>query len=177
MKLKTYLKNNPDKTFFIGSKSAYFFIGNLETFENDFQGINEKYITIFQTSIRDAENLLKRLEKEGEPTGDVIKESFFNGKPKIRKIPYEQAVKDYYALIERKKDLINKYTDYLKNYIPIEDREIIETYSKTCLGDGEGILIDGLEEGRFWLKEEYETGYVEVPVGIDGLGKKKIKVK
>lgn len=177
MKLKTYLKNNPDKTFFIGSKVAYFFIGNLETFENDIQGINEKFKIIFFNSIRDAENLLKRLEAEGEPTGDVVKESYCTGKFVKRIIPHEIAVKEYHATIERKNVLISKYTEYLENYIPIEEREVIETYPKLCLKDGEGIKVDGLEEGRFWLIEEYETGYVEVPVGVEGLSKRKIKVK
>lgn len=178
MKLKQYVKDNPNETLFIGSGVAYFFIGNAEQFDKDIDTINQKYIDGFKKSLYTAKIRLDNLKSQGEPTGEVVKEYWNNFGYLTRKVlPLEKAIADYHKQIDTIEATIDKLTDYLANYVHIKEREVISADKKEGLKDGISVIVEGIEEGRFWLKEEYETGYVEVNFGSDGLGKKKVKVK
>lgn len=167
-----------DKTFFIGASVAYFFIGNKETYNNDIDEINDKFYLLHNKSLRGLELKLINLKAQGEPTSEIVEEYFdCFGKKRIKRMSKETAIEKYWKNIKSTEESIAFLTEYINNYVPLRDREITDSYFKEALQDGEVVKIEGIEEGRFWLKEEYETGYIEVTVDREGIGKKKIKVK
>ncbi len=42
---------------------------------------------------------------------------------------------------------------YLENYVPLEDREVLDT-SKRRVDSGIGVKIEGIESGKYWMKSE-----------------------
>lgn len=44
------------------------------------------------------------------------------------------------------------------HYVPIRERQVEESYPR-CQKDGIVIIVDGIESGRFWTKNEYNAVY------------------
>lgn len=49
---------------------------------------------------------------------------------------------------------IQKYFDYIENFIPLRKRLVKMEYNRTQ-GDGLVVIVQGNESGEFWDREEY----------------------
>lgn len=67
--------------------------------------------------------------------------------------------KQYITLTKYKK----KVGDYLSEYKPFLDREVLEIYPSTDCYENVDLIIkfEGIERGEWWTCEEYERGYIE----------------
>lgn len=56
----------------------------------------------------------------------------------------------------------NKVGDFLKEYKPFLDREVLDIYPSTdCYENVDYIIkFEGIEKGEYWTCEEYERGYI-----------------
>ena len=48
--------------------------------------------------------------------------------------------------------------DYIERYIPVFDREVLETYDRV-VDDALVIIIEGSERGNYWTLDEYRAVY------------------
>lgn len=55
-------------------------------------------------------------------------------------------------------DLLDIYNKYMDEYVGPLEREVVEHYYKET-DDGTAILIEGIEAGPVWTRDEYEKKY------------------
>lgn len=161
MKLAEYIESQPSGIkYFIGAKSNFLFIGNKATFIRDAELVNETIKRNHLNHIKATTERLVRLLREGEPTVDVVDRYIdSNGKWREHFIPYELAVSRYNESIDTCHKNIKFYSDYMRAYVPFSDRGIIEIQNRDIHNDGLIILIEGIEEGKYWFEHEYLKDY------------------
>lgn len=70
----------------------------------------------------------------------------------LREVQPESKIK-----LHQKNERIKLYKKLLEEFEPILDREVKEVY-KSILGDGIIIIFEGATHGKYWTRNEYETG-------------------
>lgn len=143
--IKEALKAVTDETVYIGSGSGFLYIGTKEGFCEKVDSLNEKYLSYFKRSLVEAEKQLNSfrdltLSREPDEEIDTFAIRLINMGKKIESVQHKQ----------------KKIETYLKNWKNIESRKVKEVYAKDPILDENGvvILVDGLESGDYWMKEE-----------------------
>lgn len=158
MKLNKKIRNmEEDEKIYVGPGSAFFYIGPARNFFKDIDEINNAQIKKLKKNLRSVTNQVKK-HLETKPSADEkyverywdFDENVF----KERVVPYEKLYaeweKKYIKLsgtLERDKDLVDNFTNF-------ETREVKEVY-KNIDNNATIIIIEGKEQGRFWLENEY----------------------
>lgn len=169
MKLIDELKANSGNIVKVGAMNGFFFIGLADDAVVDIDKINDRYICNYEETIKSleksAENAEKKLRNDIRSAKTFIKEN--EGKEDVNQKHLSRAMK-LVALspegikaeaermrkvyLRRKKRLV----DHLKNADRLLNREVIDSYD-SILGDGRILIVDGIEEGKYWFPEEYEA--------------------
>ena len=158
-------QQSDDEVIFVGVKTNFVFIGTKEIFNKDIQAIDKKCLETHKRQLETTAISLEFERAKDEPIGAVISEYYDSfGNKRIRRLSYEKAVESYWKNIRRMETTIAELDKYIKEYTPIWEREVVVSYKRNELRDGFVVLVDGLEIGKYWLKEEYDTGYVEESV-------------
>lgn len=147
MNLKETLeKLNEDTMVAIGAKDGHSFMyfgpaGDIETIEKLFNSYLKRMKTRRQTSLGALSNLLSEpLVKED---GD---EEYLD------------------KLLSKAKDVAkyrssyNSASRYIGSFRPVMEREVKDRYRKE-VDNCRAILVDGLEQGEFWTKEEFDKKF------------------
>lgn len=176
---------DPEEVFYIGAAngSGFVFIGNRERFEKDIADVSKKNLDYFIDNLKKDIRCLKRFRKEfhlclseNEEEGEIAEEKLDEIKREcadVKKSLQSYITSSYVkwvsialagALdnIDRLKRACDRYPRDRKNaetFIPFDVREIKEEYPR-ILG-GTALLVEGCENGKFWLQEEYESGHAE----------------
>lgn len=147
MKLREFMEMAEDGiVYHIGSKSGFLFIVTPEEYKTQIKQLDahsieyllKKIVDSFETSI--IEPKVKRMYEDE----DIIQGYIFTS--------------DYEARQREKAKGINKFNrsiKKLKEFVPYEDREVIEAYDRNEENTAV-VRIKGNEEGKFWIRSEYE---------------------
>ena len=145
---------NNDELVYIGSRSAFFFIGTSKEFYEQEYRLNRKWKQKYVDSLRNAETkLTMHIEKKPEEGKDLIQtyKDLFTHKTTTIVTPYDKLLKDWEkrkAELERQKEKASKSIDKFKSF---RDRKVIESYHRIDPNDGTVIIIKGNEVGGYWV--------------------------
>ena len=131
MTLRERLENALDTDiFFIGANTAFFFIGNKKEFVQDIPEIQEDFIKKANKTIANSKTKLENTQSR-----------------KLLSPQLEKQISDYQCQIAL-------WKQYVTDFVPFADREIVEEYPR-LLRDGTILIVEGSEIARFWLHSEY----------------------
>ena len=166
MKLKQYINNNfSDRDIlYIGSMSAYFFIGTKEQFYEDCEMLNKQWQGNFVKCVADNERKLKmvldnRLDLKAY-TEKVRKQekALYIKKPltdKEIKDNYKKEVEKTNNAITNLKATIKRSKAKLKTFKPFTEREVQRCFVKD-VETGYAIIVSGFECASYWFEHEYD---------------------
>lgn len=140
---KTLGQMNTDAMIAIGAKDGHSYMyfgpaGDIETIETLF----EKYLKRMKTHQRNALGALSNLLSEPLVKEDGDEEYMDKLLKKVEDVTLQR----------------NRYisaTKYVDQYVPVMNREVKDKYRKK-IDNHLAILVEGLEQGEFWTKEEYD---------------------
>ncbi len=178
MKLLDWLKNNSDEFIYVGSQSAFFFIGPAEELLSTYKVISER---LYEEGVRTYErncSELKRVQNNLRDIPAVIENlqaelTDFRGSDELKEIKQEELDKDIKILenakfrIQTLPELCEKGKNYIENFTDVSEREIIDCYDRVDVPPlGKIVKIEGSELGRYWFYSEY-TGVSMTDEDID----------
>lgn len=151
MLLKEFLETVPDNAqLSIGSKCSYIFIGKKSEFYEDVKLIENELIDTAKKSLSSF-RIQKRLIVDPESSAHRFRKDF-----KGKLVGISSSERD--ALIKKLSEKIQIKEEYIADFPSLLEREIKDIYPKPC-SSGIAIIIEGVENGAFWVKEEYDRKY------------------
>ena len=151
-KLKDELnKYSKEQQVKIGCKnrSLYIYCGNIEGFEKDCTRINGKIL----------DKINRRVTNRKCDLDSAIKTTF---EYSTDDVGYAEKVEQFIiAWYEKAEKLYKAYKTTLMSkaeFIPIQDREVVEIFDSISEKGVINILIEGYDVGEYWNKDEYENG-------------------
>jgi hypothetical protein len=133
------IESHPDTVFYVGTVSSYFFIGDREEWRKRRDLVNGHCMRKFDAAQYEARSNIPKLLK----TLTVLTSA--------RKI-------DRNTCMKRIADLQKYIIDLSQEWQNIGNRIPVKIYRKEG-EDGVALIVQGLEGGGFWLKEEYDAKY------------------
>ena len=137
---------DPNQLYSVGSNSGFFFIGTRSEWNRYIDALSRKrlkYLRNHRTAAkRNAKRAQERLNRE------PIK--LICGKNLEETIAYLNSV---VKIGNRRYIYFNRL---VKAFTPFRTREIKDIYSRTVKADGVNIIVDGLDIGNYWMREEFE---------------------
>jgi len=157
MKLKDYVKEIDDNTtIFVGANngSGFVFAAPKKIFNEDIKRINDGVKNRLNIFIDTTKNYRRVCEDRANNVIDVI-HSDLSDSEKQRRIENEifYLKNSLYRLDNYYPKLFN-YEKALKDFVPIEEREVLESYNRLS-DEGLVIIVDGCDSGSYWFAEEY----------------------
>lgn len=151
MKVIDYINQAPgNELIYIGAASSYFFIGTKTDFFEYKRAINDDMLRIAQHSLKCFIQERRRIQNGGL----VIA----RGTPASNEAWV--AACDYtYRRLQLLDLNIPKMKEYISNYKPIEEREILDTYKRFTEGNGTVLIVEGDEVGQLWFYHEFIERY------------------
>ena len=158
MRLKSALKElNQDELVYIGSKSAFFFVGYPQDFINKADDISALWLKKYEKAKNNAYKALITHEEQKPPVGvDGFKQIYNVSKRRKENIPVS-----YEVLLDqwnkKHKSLQTTYETTcvsLEKFKPFIERTVKEEYRRID-NTGTVIIIRGNEAGAFWTYNEY----------------------
>lgn len=134
MKLNEYMKAAQDGVLYhIGSKAGFLMVVTKEEYDRDLNHWEQEYFTRNKTSIIKGLSCIRSLA-----------------------LMRMSELSERIVLAKRKQlfQSMRKKIDILENWVPLGDRQIIDTYDR--LTGGKCVIVKGNENGDFWYREEYE---------------------
>lgn len=133
----------------IGCASAFIYIGTVADCKKKFEALDTEFIEKAKTYIRVAQREQKYLNNNG-----ICLYRYRNGK-KIE-MDLATATRIHKRKLKDAEAREQKYKDYIETFEPFRVRAVRESYRR--LDNELVILINGEENGAFWLRSEYERG-------------------
>lgn len=148
-------KLNGDELVFIGSKSAFFFIGYPKDFIAEEEKLNKEWFETYTNGITRTEKYIEKHLAEEPHEGDMERvKNFKTGKVELKPI-------DYNVLYKKWKDKLQTYintcTAYKRNadtFKNFSQRNVLESY-RNIDNNATIINVEGYEVARFWFYPEY----------------------
>lgn len=133
--LDQYMKGiKPDEVVYIGSGSGYLFIGTLKQYKVDFEQISDDCTKQLNKTVARLNGLVEHINEEIDKANQDLDGHEL---PKIKE-----------RLTKTKKTLY--------------ERIVLDSYKKVMEDEpGTAIIIRGSENGRFWLRSEYDRAKEE----------------
>lgn len=146
-----------DVVVHIGAKTAFFFIGTKAEYEANIDLVQQDLQARTMISLEESRN-----------RADFFKEKILNPDEEAGSDKYWKLLADRAYKLSKLYRAIPKLEDYLDTFVAVREREVLDQYDR-LLGDGIVIVVDGKENGRYWLYEEYQKGVSEDDLeGEDG---------
>lgn len=153
-----------DKTLYICSGSAFFFIGDKKAWNDNKDKIGKKWLNAYYKGYIKAENNLRSLGESPVKTEHPLASHYkkfkdrFNAKM-IESWGKELEIETALRIRATKRAAINlksavqRFDDFT---LPFDNRKVIDIFPKDKAIDPNGIqiVIEGDEAGQYWLKEE-----------------------
>ncbi len=154
---------NNDELIYIGSKSAFFFIGSVDEFRDRHYSVQMEWKKKLQANLESANNKIEiHMKKKPEEGKDEVKEfkNFLTGKMEEVRTSYEELYKDWEAHLNN----LIKYREACKNHLakfkPFMKRQVKESYHRIDPDDGTVIIIRGGEVGNYWFLSDVKKKYI-----------------
>lgn len=157
MTLQQALKQfNSEEILYIGSKSAFFFIGTMNQLNEEIHSLNNEWEQYYKDSLTANQKQLNySLTNPPKPNTVIKKKVWIDGRHIEKEYSYEEQVQMYNEKIKSEKASVNTSEKYLKAWKPFENREVLHVY-RTINKDGLIINVKGYESGDFWMRTEAE---------------------
>lgn len=160
MRLKSALeKLNNDELVYIGSKSAFFFVGHPQEFLEQAEEISnlwyEKLLHSEHNAQRNLENHSFIKPKEGK---DGIKNIYNVSKRKHENvvIPYADLIREWNRKHKALQNSLDNLHTAIENFKPFLDR-VVKEETRRIDESGTIIIIRGQEVGQCWTHKDYLT--------------------
>lgn len=160
MKLIDKVKElNQDELVYIGSKSAFIFIGTPTEFLEQHEELSLRIFKRFKVFKKNTENAIKYHEKSKPNPNTVVKQKIQDIKTRRIKevdVPYDSLLKKWE---ERRDNLIKTYNATENNigrFVPLERRIVKEQYPRIDNPNSTVLIITGNEVGISWTKKDYD---------------------
>ena len=150
---------NPNEIVFIGSNSAFFFIGTPSEFEEQRIRLNSEWEDKFSRSLKNAENALalhkstKPAKNEPSTTKKVWNIDGNIGATRVA-VDYDEKLKNWETKLETLERSVTTRCAVLYNFTDFGEREVVDCY-RNMNNDANIIIVKGEETARFWFREEY----------------------
>lgn len=170
MKLGDFLKTIPDDAeIAIGIASGYVYLGTAAHFSEVEDRISTELLEELINSKANAKKDVLYICKHGvTPKKESRTDSKGNYIPAETVEEYVKRINKTASRLKASYSRISMMTDSINCFENLMLREVLSTKEKPIYG-GLQILIDGIEKGKFWTKEEYdefeETG--KLPNGYE----------
>lgn len=148
------MQQKDDELLYIGAGSNYLFIGTKEEYFKDIEGISNHY---YDTNRRFFE---KRKADLYWCQNNPIKVLYRVGMKYMDS--YQLDVEQRFKRMRNLLSGVIELKTYLDNFVPFEDREVVEISRKELFEPGTRLLITGRETGRWWFRKEYQTKTVQI---------------
>lgn len=148
---------NKDELVYIGSKSAYFFIGYPDDFLKNEKKLTREWFNKFSDAYSRAERAIE-LHNMNKP--EV-------GKDKVNKvqnlrtrqieevvIPYETLLKNWETRDKALQQTLKSASKAMDRFKSFPERNIIEEYHRIDPNDGTVLIVKGYEVGNFWFYKD-----------------------
>ena len=159
MKLGELLgKLNSEEIVFIGSRSAFFFIGLPEEFKSVQKELNKNWHKNFSKTVSRFEQIKVNWEKQKPKAYQVVKRKVmdvFTNKTVEKIVPYEERLATWNTRYQEICDGLDQYKVVVDNWTDFENREVKRCY-RNIDNNATVIIVDGYEVARFWFKSEYD---------------------
>lgn len=145
---------NNDELIYIGSKSAFFFIGTVKDFKDNHKKLQSDWKKKFDNNLVASERRIKfHMAKKPAIDQKVVKmfRDLATGKIEEAVTPYDKLYEDWKSHLdglERYRTISQKQVDKFK---PFMKRKVVESYHRLDREDGVVIIIKGYESGAFWM--------------------------
>lgn len=158
MRLKSALeKLNKDELVYIGSKSAFFFIGYPQDFINQCDEISTMWFKKYERAKNNAYKALTAHETAKPPVGANGFKQIYNVSKRMKEnisVPYEVLLDQWSKRHKSLQTTYNTTCASLEKFKPFMERVVKEEY-KRIDNTGTVIVIRGNESGMFWTYNEY----------------------
>lgn len=135
----------PGQYYYIGSKSSYFWAATEKELRSDSETVDDELI---DKAIRLTESYKKQLaEIRNAP----------KRKPDESEDDYTARVRKWEGRRQWLEDSTRRWRAYIKEFTPIMQREVTDFSRRKCLNDGYAILIEGVEPGDIWFRDDKGT--------------------
>ena len=138
---------DPNQLYNVGSKSGFFFIGTRSEWNKCIDALSRKRLKHLKNRRKAAKREVERAQ--GRLDRKPIKLIF--GKDLEGTIAYLNSV-----VIKGSRQYAH-FNRLIKAFTPFRTREIKDIYSRAVKADGVNIIVEGLDTGNFWMREEFES--------------------
>lgn len=147
---------NSEEVLYIGSKSAYFFIGTMNQLNEEIDKLNLEWEKYYKDSLESYKHRVDFLLAHPPKPNTIIKKKvWIDGRHIEQEYNYEEQLKMYNERLKSDKSSIKTAEIYLKAWKPFEEREVSHVY-RTLNKDGLIIIVKGYECGDYWMYSEAE---------------------
>ena len=160
MTLKDKLDSlDANKDVYIGSKSAYFFMGTPTEFYEALPELNKKWKEHFKRTVTSTESKLKQHNKvKPKPDTSEVKRVWEDGRSVVRRLEYPALMKRWETKLEGIKTNLSWHKKVLSEFTNFEDRKVKRVY-RNMDNTATIIIINGYESARFWFKSEWDNRF------------------
>lgn len=157
MKVEEFVNNNNGRIK-LGAcdGGAFVYCGDIDNMS--IEELDKKILYSFNRTKMNAKIRINALNEK--PYEDWLKTQQINGTPESM-CDYESYLSDRTRRIESAKRTLKDYTQRLKTWRSVGDREIIDVYDSILEPNTKVVIYDGRERGTAWTTEEYERGFNE----------------
>lgn len=165
MKLSEVIaKAGKNDVLYIGSQSAFFFIGTKEEYEHDMPLIESQFARLYLRNMNSARERFVYLCKNfTDLSAHVVPAKYADLKGCT--FDYDEYHNNVMNIIDNQTIKVSTAYDDLRNamkrfgsqHFPMSEREVISVTRKKLSDEpGYAIQIEGTESGRYWMKKEYD---------------------
>ncbi len=158
MTLEKAVKQFKDDTLYIGSKSAFFFIGTNKEFEKEVKELSKYWKEKHKDTLANSKYVLQLHMKNKPKPGDKQYKKltdFTHGGTYTKVIEYEELLKIWEAKKLALEKTIERNKNILKTFTSFDKRELLHCYRRID-GDGLVLVVEGYEIAKFWFKSEWD---------------------
>lgn len=143
------LNEHPEDDIYLGSKSAFFFIGTPAELLLNLQDLNDRYFKYFSEGYDRYENKIIELLNNC-PDGDITKKK---GKLEVT-ITYKDAYRAWKAELAEALKKSCHFEDCLSRFEPLASRKVRDFRFRQNKKEGRIIVITGDETGNYRMKSD-----------------------
>ncbi len=161
MKLFEKLKTlNPEEDVYIGSKSAFFYIGKPDGFNKTVSELDLHWYKTFSNRIKSAQVKLDNYKAtKPSPNMTPITRKVWDtelGKNVETELKYEHFLAIWEKRVKEYENQVEHAMEVFSKFKPFNAREVKQSY-RNIDDTANIVIVEGEESSRFWFKSEYET--------------------
>ena len=143
------LNEHPEDDIYLGSKSAFFFIGTPAELLLNLQDLNDQYFNYFKVGLEKSDKKILELLNTC-PDSDIVKKK---GKLEVR-ITYHAAYRQWKGELAEALKKSCHFDDCIGRFEPMASRKVRDFRFRQNKDEGRIIVVTGDETGNYWMKSD-----------------------